>query len=122
MSNDTTTSNRTANPVTWFEIHTANPERAKTFYGAVFGWTFEDYGDRYASFNCGNLTGGFAASDSLSRGGALIVLYARNLVSMQRRIVEAGGKIVRETFEFPGGRRFHFTDVSGTELAVWSDQ
>jgi len=25
-------------------------------------------------------------------------------------------------FQFPGGRRFHFTDPGGNELAVWSER
>jgi predicted enzyme related to lactoylglutathione lyase len=38
-----------------------------------------------------------------------------------RKVKEAGGKIVREIFEFPGGKRFHFSDPNGNELAVWSE-
>ena len=108
--------------IDYVEFPVIDVQQAKRFYGDVFGWTFEDYGEGYASFNCGNLTGGFAKTDSVPRGGALIVLYSKDLGEMERRIVEAGGKIVREAFAFPGGRRFHFTDPSGNELAVWSDQ
>jgi len=50
------------------------------------------------------------------------VLYATDLGHVEARIRESGGQIVRPTFEFPGGRRFHFTDPSGNELAVWSDR
>jgi predicted enzyme related to lactoylglutathione lyase len=50
------------------------------------------------------------------------VLYSTNLEAIEAQIRESGGQIVRETFEFPGGRRFHFTDPSGKELAVWSDR
>ena len=37
------------------------------------------------------------------------------------RRISAGGRIVRETFSFPGGRRFHFADPEGNVLAVWSE-
>ena len=40
----------------------------------------------------------------------------------EKAVVENGGHIVRETFEFPGGRRFHFRDPAGHELAIWSDK
>jgi predicted enzyme related to lactoylglutathione lyase len=52
----------------------------------------------------------------------LVVLYAANLEDIEAQIREYGGRIARETFEFPGGRRFHFVDPSGNELAVWTDQ
>jgi uncharacterized protein len=108
--------------IDYVEFLVTDVQQAKRFYGDVFGWTFEDFGDGYASFSCGNLTGGFAKADSVQRGGALVVLYATDLVEMERRITEAGGRIVRPAFAFPGGRRFHFTDPSGNELAVWSDK
>ena len=54
-------------------------------------------------------------------GGALVVLYTGDLESALERVKSAGGTIVKEPFEFPGGRRFHFADPGGNELAVWSD-
>ena len=60
-------------------------------------------------------------ADAVTSGGPLVVLFAKDLEAIQRRIVAAGGKIERETFSFPGGKRFHFTDLSGNELGVWSD-
>jgi hypothetical protein len=108
--------------IDYIEFSVTDVPDAKRFYGDVFGWTFEDYGDGYASFSCGNLTGGFAKATSVQRGGALVVLYAKNLAEMEQRITAAGGRIVRPAFAFPGGRRFHFTDPSGNELAVWSDK
>jgi predicted enzyme related to lactoylglutathione lyase len=55
-------------------------------------------------------------------GGPLVVIYAVDLETMEQRVKQAGGKIVRPIFSFPGGRRFHFADPSGYELAVWSDK
>ncbi len=87
----------------------------------MFGWTFEDYGPDYASFHDGRLAGGFRKEARVPRGGPLVVLYAADLAAMEAKVRQAGGKIARPTFEFPGGRRFHFTDPSGNELAVWTD-
>ena len=50
-----------------------------------------------------------------------IVVFAADLESAEQRVLAAGGKILRPAFEFPGGRRFQFTDPAGLELAVWSD-
>lgn len=94
---------------------------AKAFYGAVFGWTFTDYGPDYASFEDGRLSGGFRGGETPTRGGALVVLYATALEEVRDAVAPAGGTIVTEPFDFPGGRRFHFTDPAGNELAVWSD-
>jgi predicted enzyme related to lactoylglutathione lyase len=57
----------------------------------------------------------------VDNGAALIVLYSASLEATQGRVQTAGGTIIRSIFDFPGGRRFHFTEPSGNELAVWSD-
>ena len=95
--------------------------RAKAFYGAAFGWEFTDYGPDYAGFNDGRLDGGFTAGDP-TPGGPLVITYAVDLADAQRRVEAAGGTIVKPAFAFPGGRRFHFSDPDGYELAVWSER
>lgn len=91
----------------------------KAFYGAAFGWTFQDYGPSYAAFEQG-LDGGFDA-DARAGAGPLPVLFAHDLEAMAARVEAAGGHIVKPIFAFPGGRRFHFRDPAGNELAVWSE-
>ncbi len=108
--------------VDYVEFLTTNIEETKRFYSEVFGWEFTDYGPDYTSFTDGRLAGGFRAATEVQAGGPLVVLYSTNLEEIEARVRESGGQIVRETFEFPGGRRFHFTDPSGNELAVWSDR
>ena len=111
--------------INYVELPAEDFTKTKAFYGDVFGWTFHDYGDRYCAFSDGSMDGGFyrspLRSDS-SRGAALVVLYAENLEATQERITAAGGELRRPIFPFPGGRRFHFLDPSGNELAVWSDR
>ena len=90
----------------------------------AFDWNFTDYGPDYRSFTDGKLDGGFYKSDlrsSTETGAALVVLYAENLEATKDRVIASGGEIARDIFSFPGGRRFHFTDPNGNELAVWSD-
>ena len=97
--------------------------RARKFYGGAFGWTFKDYGPDYCEFRDGRLTGGFAgAGKPRGAGGPLVILYANDLSDIQRRIEAAGGRIVKAAYDFPGGRRFHFADRDGYELAVWTDR
>ncbi len=108
--------------IDYVEFPATNLAQTKQFYSSVFGWSFEDYGPDYSSFRDGRLTGGFHKATKVSRTGPLIVIYATDLAAIEAKIAAAGGKIVRKTFEFPGGRRFHFTDPSGNELAVWTDR
>jgi predicted enzyme related to lactoylglutathione lyase len=107
--------------IDYVEMNVRDLARAKAFYGAAFGWKFTAYGEDYLAFSDGRLEGGFATAESPSPGGGLLViLYADDLEDMQGRIEAAGGKISRPIFKFPGGRRFHFKDPDGYELAVWS--
>ncbi len=109
------------NRIDYVEFPCAGTAAVKKFYSAVFGWKFTDYGPGYTSFEDGRLSGGFNADRAPGRGGVLVVLYAKDLAACERRVREGGGTIVKAVFEFPGGRRFHFTDPSGNELAVWSE-
>ena len=108
--------------IDYIEFPATDIQATERFYEQVFGWEFTDYGPDYTSFADGRLTGGLRKVDSHATGGPLVVIYVVDLEQVQRVVIEAGGTIVREPFEFPGGRRFHFTDPSGNELAVWSDQ
>lgn len=108
--------------IDYIEFPASDIERVKRFYSAAFGWTFEDYGPDYTSFQDGRLSGGFTKETAASARGTLIVLYSSDLASSRTKIKSAGGAIVKDIFSFPGGRRFHFTDPSGNELAVWSDK
>ena len=95
----------------------------KKFYGEAFGWTFKDWGDAYVEVKGAGVEGGFAlATDERkpSNQGALVILYSDNLAATQQTIIDCGGRISMEPIDFPGGRRFHFTDPGGNELGVWT--
>jgi uncharacterized protein len=104
------------------EFNVADIARSKRFYGEVFGWHFTDYGPAYTEFDDGRLKGGFVSDAPVrARGGPLVILYCADLAGAQQRVIAAGGEVVQAVFAFPGGRRFHFRDLDGYELAVWSD-
>ena len=104
----------------YLELPGGSLPQTKAFYGEAFGWTFVDYGPTYAAFDQG-LDGGFDGDASEATPQPLPVLYAQDLEAMQARVEAAGGVVVRSIYAFPGGRRFHFRDPAGTELAVWSE-
>lgn len=109
--------------IDYIEFAARDVGAAKKFYTAAFAWTFTDYGPDYSSFSDGRLSGGFfAASEMPAKNNPLVVIFAGNLEDAEQRVRAAGGKIAKPAFEFPGGRRFHFIDPNGLELAVWSDR
>ena len=109
------------NHITYIEFTANDLEAVKRFYNACFNWKFTDYGPTYTAFSGSGVEGGFALTEEEIANGALVVLYHSNLETVRQKIVDAGGAITREIFSFPGGRRFHFTDPAGNELAVWSE-
>ncbi|MEG2803548.1 VOC family protein [Stenotrophomonas sp.] len=102
------------------EFNVADIARSKAFYGSVFGWSFTDYGPGYTEFDDGRLRGGFTTGEPVRAGGPLVILYADDLAATQQRLEAAGATICQAAFDFPGGRRFHFRDPDGYELAVWT--
>ena len=110
--------------INYVEFPAKDLEATKAFFTAALGWTFEDFGPDYTAFSDEGLDGGFYKSDlsaTVESGSALIIFYSAELEETQAKIERAGGAIKREIFSFPGGRRFHFSDPSGNEYAVWSD-
>ena len=107
--------------IDYIEFPGADLPAAKAFYAAAFGWTWTDYGPSYAAFDSAGVDGGINADPADRAAAPLVVLFATDLEAMHARVLAAGGKITREIFSFPGGRRFHFRDPSGNELAVFSE-
>ncbi len=109
--------------INYVEYPARDLEATKAFFQAAFGWSFEDYGPDYVAFSGQGLDGGFFRADMASttgRGSALIVFYSDQLEETLAKVTAAGGQIVKPIFPFPGGRRFHFLEPSGNELAVWA--
>ncbi len=109
------------NHITYIEFKAKDLEAIKKFYSTCFKWEFTDYGPTYTSFAESGVFGGFGHTDDDIVNGVLVVLYHKNLDEIRGKVLGAGGKISKEIFSFPGGRRFQFLDPSGNELAVWSE-
>ncbi len=112
------------NKINYIEFPSNDLKKTIHFYERVFGWEFTFYGDDYIAFEHAGIDGGFYAAPSHSsteNGSALVVFYTDDIDALQAKIEACGGKIVKPIFAFPGGRRFHFTDLTGNELAVWSE-
>ena len=110
--------------IDYIEMPSRDLIATKKFFSSLFGWSFQDYGPEYASFDDGRMAGGFYAAGqtaAIAEGGALIVFYSKNLENGRADAVRLGGEITRDIFEFPGGRRFHFREPGGGEFAIWSE-
>jgi predicted enzyme related to lactoylglutathione lyase len=108
--------------IDYIEFPVTDMAQSKRFYAEAFDWKFNDYGPDYAGIQKpGGEAGGFRLEPEVSTGGPLIILYSTDLEMSLERVRRAGGRIVKEPFEFPGGRRFEFDDLSGNHLAVWSE-
>lgn len=107
--------------VNYVEFTAQNLPAIKQFYSGAFGWKFTDYGPDYVAFSDGTFEGGFETGTSRTQTGPLVILYSEQLEDSLAAVEQHGGKIIRSIFSFPGGRRFHFTDPAGNELAVWSE-
>ena len=118
-----TESSHTHHAIDYIELAVTDMAESKRFYASAFDWKFNDYGPDYAGIQKqGGEAGGLRLDPEVSTGGPLVVLYSNDLDMTLTRVREAGGRIVKEPFDFPGGRRFHFQDPSGNELAVWSEK
>lgn len=106
--------------IQYIEFFSNDFAKVKQFYTDTFNWSFTDYGSEYIAFEGEGVSGGFAVGMPV-KGSVLVILYSKKLEESQQAVEENGGSIVQPIFSFPGGRRFHFTDLEGNELAVWSD-
>ena len=107
--------------VDYLEFPALDIAAPKAFYEKIFGWKFTDYGADYSSFDDGRLSGGFYKAETIPAPGARVMIYAADFAFIEPAVGAAGGAIAKDVFVFPGRQRFHFTDPSGNELAVWSE-
>ena len=107
--------------IQYIEFLSPNLENIKIFYTKAFNWKFTNYGSTYTAFEGDYVDGGFTKGEP-KKGSILVIIYSEKLEETQNKVKQAGGEIVKEIFSFPGGRRFHFVDPDGNELAVWSDK
>ena len=113
----------THHAIDYVEITVTDMDAAKAFYASAFGWSLTDYGPEYAGIQGdGSEQGGLRLDSAVQRGGPLVILYSEDLEATLDAVTAAGGTIVNPIESFPGGRRFHFGDPAGNELAVWSDR
>ncbi|WBO21484.1 VOC family protein [Sphingomonas abietis] len=104
--------------INYVELPVADTAVAKSFYELAFGWLMTAFGPSYASTMTGDVDLGLQGDAAEATRAPLPVIDVTDLDSWPDKVEAAGGTVVRPIFAFPGGRRFHFRDPSGNELAV----
>ena len=94
-------------------------ELTRAFYRKAFGWTFTDYGPTYSAVEGGAVAIGLQGDREEALSAPLPIVRVDDLEAAFDAVEKAGGHIAKPIISFPGGRRFHFIDPGGNELAVW---
>jgi predicted enzyme related to lactoylglutathione lyase len=109
----------TQEKIGYIELPAGDVAALKAFYGALFGWTFHDFGDDYAAVDGAGVEAGFNGDAASKSQAPLVMIESRDIAATQAKVLEAGGRITQAIFAYPGGRRFHFVDPGGNEMAVF---
>jgi len=105
--------------INFIELPAKDLGAAKRFYADVFGWALTDYGPTYSCTVTGDVDLGLQGDVKDATANPLAVIAVDDLEGALAAVQKAGGTITRPIFGFPGGRRFHFRDPGGNELAAW---
>ncbi|MFK4812523.1 VOC family protein [Devosia sp. ZW T5_3] len=104
--------------IDYIEFPSTNRGQTSAFFQAAFGWGMTSYGPDYDGLNDAGIDGGVdQASGKVA--ATMAIVRTDDLDAAEQRVIKAGGVITRAQFDFPGGRRFHFREPGGNELAVW---
>ena len=108
--------------IAYVEFASGDLAKSKGFFAKAFGWDFQDYGPTYVAMTNAGIDGGIQGDPAEASAAPLVILKTDDLEAAVKAVIGAGGEIVKPIFAFPGGRRFHFREPGGNELAVWSEK
>ena len=103
----------------YLELPVTSVEAQKQFYSKVFGWSFTGYGETYAAYEDGPCQFALNGTGKHHGASALPVVRVSDIDAAREAVIAAGGEITLETFDFPGGKRFHFADPEGSQMAAY---
>ncbi|MBA3762552.1 MAG: VOC family protein [Chthoniobacterales bacterium] len=111
--------------IDYIEMPSRDLDATTRFFAGLFGWSFENYGPAYVAFDDGRTAGGFFSAPEAWTNAAscpLVVFYMPELEQALADVRRLGGRMTKDMFDFPGGRRFHFEAPGSGEFAIWSDR
>jgi uncharacterized protein len=104
--------------INFVELPTSDLAASRRFYSDAFGLAFTDFGPTYSCTMSGDVDLGLQADTAEATTAPLAVIAVDDLEKALEAVNKAGGTITKPVFAFPGGRRFHFRDPNGNELAA----
>jgi predicted enzyme related to lactoylglutathione lyase len=122
--------------VVHFEIPADDVERAKNFYGSIFGWQLHDVpGMDYTSLvttpvdeqnqmprEPGAINGGLFRRSADAPSTPVVTIDVDSVDNALKQIEAAGGRVVQPRVELPGMGAFaYFTDPEGNVLGLWEN-
>ncbi|MBB3608368.1 VOC family protein [Rhizobium sp. BK602] len=105
--------------IDYLEFPSTDGLKTRRFFEEAFEWSFVSYGPTYHAIEAAGIDAGIQGDAAEATGAPLPVVRTTDLEAAQRAVEFAGGVITRPAFDFPGGRRFHFREPGGCEMAVW---
>ena len=111
----------TRDRIGYVELPVSDTAASRDFFARAFGWSFADFAPTYSATTNGDVDVGLQADSSERTRAPLAIVKSSDLEASLGAVERAGGEITRPIFAFPGGRRFHFREPGGNELAVWSE-
>jgi len=105
--------------IDYVEFPSSEGRKTRRFFEEAFGWRFVDYGPTYHGIEAVGIDAGIQGDPAEATATPLVIVKAVDLEAAQRAVELAGGVVTRPAFDFPGGRRFHFREPGGNEMAVW---
>lgn len=105
--------------IDYLEFPSTDGLKTRRFFEEAFDWSFVSYGPNYHAIEAAGIDAGIQSDAKEATGAPLAVIRTTDLEAAQRAVELAGGVVIRPAFDFPGGRRFHFREPGGNELAVW---
>lgn len=113
----------TPNPVTWFEVHTSDPERAKAFYTSVFGWSYDDSLPGYSMIKMGDdapIGGGIPDTKGAYPDDAVFLVQVPDVAAALDAVRIHGGSVVAEAQKTDVGLTFGYgANPDGSVFGVW---
>ena len=105
--------------IAFVELPVPDLAQSRAFYANAFGLALTDFGPTYSCTLTGDVDIGLQADSDEATSAPLPVIAVDDLNATLAAVTAAGGLITRPVFAFPGGKRFHFLDPAGNELAAF---
>jgi len=102
----------------FIELPTRDLAASQRFFEHVFGMKMTGFGPTYACTMTGDVDLGLQADQTEATKAPLPVIEVKDLEATLAAVTTVGAAVTKPIFSFPGGRRFHFLDPSGNELAA----